>query len=126
MFRYLRTKLTVLYAGLFGAGLLLISGGVYAAIVGNAQHMVRSELAAGGAVFDRLWALRSNQLQDGAGILSRDFGFRSAVATRDEATIGSALSNLKAASASTWRSWSARTGGSSRRMAVLSAAAPAT
>ncbi len=95
MFRYLRIKLTVLYAGLFGAGLILISGGVYAAIVGNAEHMVRSELAAGGAVFDRLWTLRSNQLQDGAGILSRDFGFRSAVATRDEATIGSALSNLK-------------------------------
>ncbi len=96
MFRFLRTKLTVLYAGLFGAGLIIISGGVYAAIVGNAEHMVRSELAAGGAVFDRLWALRSSQLQDGAGILSRDFGFRSAVATRDEATIGSALANLKA------------------------------
>jgi EAL domain-containing protein (putative c-di-GMP-specific phosphodiesterase class I)/GGDEF domain-containing protein len=95
MFRYLRIKLTVLYASLFGAALILISGGVYAAIVGNAETMVRSELAAGGAVFDRLWALRSNQLQDGAGILSRDFGFRSAVATRDEATIGSALSNLK-------------------------------
>ncbi len=95
MFKQLKTKLTVLYAGLFGAGLILISGAVYAAIVNNAEHMVRGELAAGGAVFDRLWALRSSQLQDGAGILSRDFGFRSAVATRDEATIGSALSNLK-------------------------------
>jgi EAL domain-containing protein (putative c-di-GMP-specific phosphodiesterase class I)/GGDEF domain-containing protein len=96
MFKYLRTKLTILYAGLFGAGLIMISGGVYAAIVSNAEHMVRSELATSGAVFDRLWALRSNQLQDGAGLLSRDFGFRSAVATRDETTISSALSNLKA------------------------------
>ena len=95
MFRHLRTKLTVLYAGLFGAVLVLVSGAVYVAIVSNAEHMVRGELAAGGAVFDRLWTLRSDQLQGGAGILSRDFGFRSAVATRDEATIGSALANLK-------------------------------
>ena len=95
MFTRLRTKLTVLYAALFGAGLIMISGAVYAAIVDNAEHMVRGELAAGGAVFDRLWTLRSSQLQDSVGILSRDFGFRSAVATRDQATIGSALTNLK-------------------------------
>ncbi len=46
-------------------------------------------------MFDRVWTLRANQLQGGASLLSRDFGFREAVASRDEATIGSALENLR-------------------------------
>ena len=96
MFRRLRTKLTVLFGGLFGAGLLLMSVAVGAAIINNAEQAVRGELAAGGAVFDRLWTLRSDQLRDSASLLSLDFGFRAAVATHDEATIGSALGNLKA------------------------------
>jgi predicted signal transduction protein with EAL and GGDEF domain len=95
MFRRLRTKLTVLFAALFGASLISLSLVVYVAIVGNAEHVVRGELAAGGAVFDRLWAVRSEELRDGAALLSRDFGFRSAVATHDDATIVSALGNLK-------------------------------
>jgi predicted signal transduction protein with EAL and GGDEF domain len=95
MFRRLRTKLTVLYATLFGAGLIAMSLVVYAAIVGNAEHVVRGELAAGGAVFDRLWTLRSEQLREGAALQSRDFGFLSAVATHDDATIVSSLGNLK-------------------------------
>ena len=95
MFLHLRTKLTVLYAGLFGIGLILISAAVYAAIVGNAGRQVRGDLAAGGAVFNRLLTLRADQLRDSAGVLSRDYGFRSAVATGDQATINSALDNLK-------------------------------
>jgi len=96
MFRHLRTKLTVLYASMFGLGLMLISVAIYVAIVGNAGRQVRSELQAGGAVFNRLLTVRADQLRDGAGVLSRDFGFRSAVATGDQATINSALDNLKA------------------------------
>jgi EAL domain-containing protein (putative c-di-GMP-specific phosphodiesterase class I)/GGDEF domain-containing protein len=46
-------------------------------------------------VFDRVWSLRSDRLREGASLLSRDFGFREAAATRDAATIGSALDNLK-------------------------------
>jgi PAS domain S-box-containing protein len=95
MFRLLRTKLTVLYTGLFALALVLVSAAVYGAVTENARHVVRDELTAGGAVFDRIWALRSEQLSQGAAVLSHDFGFRSAVATGDKATIQSALENLR-------------------------------
>jgi len=96
MFRHLRTKLTVLYATLFGVSLLLVSAAVYTAIASNAEREVRRELESSGTVFDRIWTLRSHQLQDGAALLSRDYGFREAVATHDAATIKSALANLRA------------------------------
>ncbi len=95
MFRRLRTRLTVLYAGLFAVSLILVSAAVYTAIASNAERAVRGELEASGTVFDRIWALRAQQLQDGAALLSRDFGFREAFATRDAATITSALGNLR-------------------------------
>ncbi len=95
MFTRLRTKLTVLYAGLFGLALLLIASAVYLAIASNAERQVRGELQASGTVFDRVWALRSQQLRDNADLISKDFGFRAAVATHDAATVGSALDNLK-------------------------------
>jgi EAL domain-containing protein (putative c-di-GMP-specific phosphodiesterase class I)/GGDEF domain-containing protein len=95
MFQRLRTKLTVLYAALFGATLLVVSVAVFAAISQAAQSQVRSELAATGTVFDQVWALRSERLREGASLLSRDFGFREAVATRDGATIASAMENLR-------------------------------
>ena len=95
MFTRLRTKLTVLYAGLFGAALILVSLVVYASIAANARGVVRDELTSSGTVFDRVEELRANQLQGGASLLSRDFGFREAVASRDEATIRSALENLR-------------------------------
>ena len=93
-FRRLRTKLTVLYAALFAVVLILITGVVYSAVAGNAERVVRGDLAASGTVFDRIWALRTTQLENGAGLLSRDFGFRSAVNTHDAPTIQSALDNL--------------------------------
>ena len=96
MFRHLRTKLTLLYAGLFALALTLVSVAVFTAIVNSAGQTVRRELVAGGAVFDRFWALRSQQLSEGARVLAGDFGFRSAVATGDSATIRSALENLRA------------------------------
>jgi diguanylate cyclase (GGDEF)-like protein len=95
IFRHLRTKLTVLYAGLFTLALMLVSVVVYASISANARGVVRGELIASGTVFDRVWALRASQLEGGASLLSRDFGFREAVASRDEATIRSALVNLR-------------------------------
>ena len=94
MFRRLRTRLTVLYAGLFGACLLLLAAALYGVIAANAFREVGDELTASATVFNRIWALRSQQLQEGAALLSRDFGFREAVASRDAATIRSALGNL--------------------------------
>ena len=94
--QHLRTKLTVLYAGLFGVVLILICLAVYSAISSAAQRQVRGELVASGTVFDRVWSMRSEQLAQGSALLSRDFGFREAVATGDKATIISAMENLRA------------------------------
>jgi EAL domain-containing protein (putative c-di-GMP-specific phosphodiesterase class I)/GGDEF domain-containing protein len=95
VFRRLQTKLTVLYAGLFALALSLVAVTVYLAIAANAQQTVRKELASSGTVFDRVWALRTQRLQDGADLLSRDFGFRAAVATHDAPTVESAVTNLR-------------------------------
>jgi len=95
MFNRLQTRLTVLYAGLFALALGAIAITVYLTIAATAQQAVRQELAATGGVFDRVWALRTQRLRDGADLLSRDFGFRAAVATRDAPTITSALANLR-------------------------------
>ena len=94
-FTRLRTRLTVLYAALFGVAMLLVSLSVFTAINRAAELQVRDELTASGTVFDRVWLLRSERLREGASLLSRDFGFREAVATRDDATIVSAMENLK-------------------------------
>jgi diguanylate cyclase len=92
--RRLRAKLALLYAGLFCLALLLTGAIAYGVIAGNAQRMVREQLAATGIVFDRLWGLRFDELRNGARLASLDYGFREAVATQDAATISSALHNL--------------------------------
>jgi EAL domain-containing protein (putative c-di-GMP-specific phosphodiesterase class I)/GGDEF domain-containing protein len=95
MFRRLSTELAVIYAGLFGAVLLLVAGAVYLAVADNSDRAVRAEMTASSAVFDRLWTLRSDQLSSTATVLARDFGFREAAATGDRETILSALDNLQ-------------------------------
>ena len=59
LFDRLQTRLTVLYAGLFATALLVVSLAVFGAVSSSAGRAVRAELTAGGTVFDRLWALRS-------------------------------------------------------------------
>ena len=94
-FSSLRGRLTVLYAGLFGVALMATAVAVTLSVGGNARHQVENELAAAGAVFDRLWAMKASQLADGAKVLSRDFGFREAFASGDAPTVESALTNLR-------------------------------
>jgi signal transduction histidine kinase/ActR/RegA family two-component response regulator len=95
-FRRLQAKLTVSYLTLFILVLLGILAAVYTSVARNAERVVRDELSAGAVVFDRVWELRTAQLQGGAELLARDFGFRAAVATQDGPTIQSALGNLRA------------------------------
>jgi signal transduction histidine kinase/CheY-like chemotaxis protein len=94
-FHRLQSKLTCYYLALFAAVLLCIVSAVYLAVRANAERQVRHELAESAVVFDRIWQLRVTQLQSSAELMSRDFGFREAVATRDGATIQSALDNLR-------------------------------
>jgi len=72
-----------------------ILAAVHLTVTRNAERIVRDELAASGTVFGRIWSMRAEELQNGAALLAQDFGFRAALATRDAATIGSALGNLK-------------------------------
>ena len=96
MFGRIRTRLAVHYAGLFALALSLVAGVLYSIIATTAERQVRSELVASGTVFDRLLELRTRELGNAAALLSRDFGFREAVATGDPETARSALDNLKA------------------------------
>jgi len=96
MFGRIRTRLTVHYAGLFALALSLVAGALYAVVGTTAERQVRDELVASSPLFDRLHELRTRELGNAASLLSRDYGFRAAVATGDPGTALSALDNLKA------------------------------
>lgn len=63
------------------------------AIEQTAQSTLRQELRVGERVFQRLLEQHNQQLAEAASVLTYDFGFREAVASRDRATILSALRN---------------------------------
>jgi diguanylate cyclase (GGDEF)-like protein len=92
-FQSLSARLTVQFALLFATAMLAVSAALYSFIAGSASREVESQLQSSGAVYDRLWQQRAHELQNAAQLLSRDFGFRAAVATGDEATMRSALGN---------------------------------
>jgi diguanylate cyclase (GGDEF)-like protein len=92
-FRSLSARLTVQFALLFAAAMLIVSAALSSVIAGSASREVASQLQSSGAVYDRLWQQRAHELQSAAQLLARDFGFREAVASGDEATMRSALGN---------------------------------
>src|SRR3954471_5487659 len=95
-FRSLSARLTVQFALLFAGAMLAVSAALSTFIAGSASREVESQLQSSGAVYDRLWQQRAHELQNAAQLLARDFGFRAAVATGDEATMQSALGNAAA------------------------------
>jgi diguanylate cyclase (GGDEF)-like protein len=95
-FRSLESRITALYSATFGLVMLLVAASLQWAIASNADHKVRSELTSSARVIDRIWSMRSQELDSVARPLALDFGFREAVATDDDATIRSALSNIAA------------------------------
>src|SRR5438445_3862290 len=95
-FRSLSARLTVQFALLFAGAMLAVSAALSTVIAGSASREVQSQLQSSGAVYDRLWQQRAHELQNAAQLLARDFGFRAAVATGDEATMQSALGNAAA------------------------------
>src|SRR5262245_54836195 len=92
-FRSVSARLTVQFALLFAAAMLVVSAALSTFIAGSASRQVESQLQSSGAVYDRLWQQRVRELQGAAQLLSRDYGFRAAVATGDTATMESALGN---------------------------------
>ncbi|WP_293906311.1 ATP-binding protein [Phenylobacterium sp.] len=91
----LSARLTLAYGGLFAGVLVLIFSVLAVAAGQNVQDVVRDELNATATAFERIWHLRSDQLQRGALVLSRDFGFRGAVTSQDAPTLQSALENAR-------------------------------
>ena len=76
-FRQLRTRLAVLYAGLFAVAMLCVAGLLYGVVAHNSKAQVTKELVANGTVYDRLWDQQTSQLRAAAGLLARDFGVAS-------------------------------------------------
>ncbi len=66
------------------------------AIEQTAKNTLREELRVGARVFRRLLEQNSQQLLEATSVLTYDFGFREAIATRDRDTILSALRNHSA------------------------------
>ena len=96
VFKRLSTKLTVMFGGLFSLALVCIAIACYMAILTYAQASVQREMVASSSVFRHLWELKSDSQRTSAVLLSRDFGFKSALATQDTATVESAFDNLQA------------------------------
>ena len=96
IFTKLRTRLAVQYGLLFGLGFLMVLLVAQAVIRKEAQRSVTADLLNSAMVYDRIWDMREHSLATAADVVSRDFGFRSAVASGDSATILSALATLKA------------------------------
>jgi diguanylate cyclase (GGDEF)-like protein len=95
-FRSLSARLTVQFALLFAVAMLGVSAALSSLIAGSASREVEGQLQSSGAVYDRLWQQRAHELQSAAQLLARDFGFRAAVASGDQATMQSALGNAAA------------------------------
>lgn len=91
----LSTKLSLFYAALTALIVVATLGAAKVGISGYAERMIRSEMASGAAVFDRVISMRYAQLGDAARVLAADFGFRTAAATGDAPTISSALDSLR-------------------------------
>src|SRR5437762_4133575 len=95
-FRSLSARLTVQFALLFAVVMLVVSAALWTFIAGAASRQVEGQLQSSGAVYDRLWEQRAHEMQNAAQLLARDFGFRAAVASGDQATMQSALGNAAA------------------------------
>lgn len=89
----LRGRITVTFALLVAAIVAATLGVVSSANSRNAEREVQRRLDTGALVFERTMDGNRRQLTQAAQVLAADFGFRSAVATRDTATLESALTN---------------------------------
>lgn len=100
MFRRLRVKLTFMYAGLFCFALLLIGAVAYFVIAGNSQNLAEQQLASTAQVFERVWDVRLDHLQDAAARTARAPGISEAVLTRNDTIIRGHLADLRTRSRS--------------------------
>lgn len=92
-FRSLETRIVVFFVVLLAAVQLAAYLVVSAANDYIARREISSQISVGESVFARLLEQNGRQLTQAATVLAADFGFREAIGTRDDATIGSVLKN---------------------------------
>lgn len=91
--RRLQDRIVVFFVVLLVAVQLTSFVFIRYAIEQTAQNALREELRVGARVFRRLLEQNSQQLVEATSVLTYDFGFRQAIASRDGGTILSALRN---------------------------------
>ena len=93
-FTRFRSRLLFYIIGLFLLTLSCVFGVVNQVFRQNSEDSIRRELIVTERIFLRLLHERSSQLTQQASALASDFAFKRVMATRDNATISSALTNL--------------------------------
>ncbi|MCP1339740.1 EAL domain-containing protein [Idiomarina sp. M1R2S28] len=88
-----RTRLILILAGLVAGALLVALAAVWVATENQLDRSIERELSVSERVFRELLDSRSAQLLQAAEVLTDDFGFKRAVASKDRETIVSALVN---------------------------------
>jgi diguanylate cyclase (GGDEF)-like protein len=89
-------RLVLAFGGMFAIALLGVGLMTQIILSNHAQGKITKQFETTSVIFNQLWQLKAKALVDAAEILSRDFGFREAVATNDKPTMVSALVNLRA------------------------------
>lgn len=89
-----QTKLSIVYLALFIAVQAVIFFAIWSSVTNNVRTQITQQLAASARVLEQQIEDQVDVLGSRAQDLSKDFGFRQAVATQDKATIESALVNL--------------------------------
>ena len=93
MFKSLERRIVALLLALLLVVQLASFVVIQNAISSNGRAMIAAELEVGERVFQRLLKQNAEMLTQGAQLLAKDYGFLSAIASRDDETITSALTN---------------------------------
>lgn len=93
MFRSLERRIVALLLVLVLGVQLATYFIINSAIDRNGRALIAEEVAVGERVFHRLLRQNAEMFTQGAQLLAKDYGFLSAIASRDEETIASALTN---------------------------------
>ncbi|MFM0336746.1 putative bifunctional diguanylate cyclase/phosphodiesterase [Paraburkholderia fungorum] len=92
-FHSLRARITIVVVLLMLAAQLAVYAVISTVIRSNARSNVEQQLVVAERVFHQVLRSNGEKLTQAAGVVAADFGFREAVATHDENTVVSALSN---------------------------------
>lgn len=90
---HLHTRIALVFVALLLAIQIVAFSVISTAIFSNARHTVNNQLSVSEKVFHQLLSSDDEKLRQAASVTAADFGFRAAVATRDQATVESALKN---------------------------------